>query len=110
MTCGWNVEKSESRKGLQAFEHLKSTKENHGGIPCIGFLIAGETHINATESGWPLDTLLERRSLACRHLLGSSVLLPTRLLIFRSGLYGCMVKAGFCSSNFAHRVRDKSCI
>ena len=39
-----------------------------GGTPCVGVLVAEEKDNNATESRWPSDALLNRSSLACRHL------------------------------------------
>ena len=36
----------------------------HGGIPCIWFLIAGDIHVDATEFEWPCDVVLEEPSNA----------------------------------------------
>ena len=67
-----------ARMGLGGIRYSSDTLVRvikYGGIPCIGFLIPGEAHITATESGCPSDAILEGRSLTCRHL-SSSKLLP----------------------------------
>ena len=36
----------------------------HSGIPCIWFLVARETHIDATKFGWPYNAVLKELSIA----------------------------------------------